>query len=539
MTSKFFIAMLSLSLICSNAAMSQKHKVSFGDKQKVAKADGRVPGPILGGTEKGSYQLRYRYNYTFLLFFTLVKVHPMLALLDAGSMSLKWSRPILTQEDMPEGVSVPEGYAKLEVVGDQVFASFNHYDAKSKTYSTYAFYLNSEGKKIGKINRIHREKVDNWAELGEVDIVFSEDKKHFLYFYKAEGGRKEEETYTFKLFSQDLTLVNTREITFPVQDRYFLFNQIALANDKEVFISSSVYDDEENNNDGKRKKRVKSKTGSWVIHLFSFRMDEENEGEIKDLELNLKSKYVTSVRFKLTDERVVASGFYGKKPGAVNGVVSLIYDREKDQIIKDDMEELPASTLADFGKSNQKSGKLSAANMYIKDLSISKDGSYYMLGEQYYVVEVMRTSSNGFVYTDYYYYYNDLLVTKVDVNGEIAWSHRVGKKAYTRAENSLGYGCYMHHNKENDMLYITFNDHPDNFKLVQEGKFKTAVFASSNVVSVNVSPDGRMTKSLLWNNKEKKLLFHPELSSQVSPTNAFLACQRGRNSSTVTVTFAQ
>ncbi len=539
MTSKTFIALLSLSLFCSNSAYSQKHKVSFGDKQKVSKADGRTPGPILGGTENGSYQLRYQYNYTFLLFFTLVKVNPMLALLDAESMSLKWSKPILTKEDLPEDIRVPESYSSLEVVGDKIFAAFNRYDAKSKTFEVYAFYLNAQGKKMGKVTRIHREKVNNWTGVGDVDIVFSEDKKHFLFFYKEESGRKEEESYTFKIFTQDLELAHTREVTFPVQDRYFLFNQIALANDKEVYISSSVYDDEENNNDGKRKKRVKSKTGSWVIHLFSFRMDEETEGEIKDLELNLKSRYVTSARFKLTDERVIASGFYGKKPGTVNGVVSLIYDREKDEIIRDDMEELPASTLADFGKSSQKAGKLSANNMFIKDLSISKDGSYYMLGEQYYVVEVTRTSSNGFIYTDYYYHYNDLLLTKVDPNGDIAWSHRVGKKSYTRIENNLGYGCYMHHNKETDMVYLVFNDNPDNFKLIQDGKFKTTTYGSSHVVSVNVSPDGKMTKTLLWNNKEKKLLFHPELSSQVSAASAFLACQRGRNSSTVTVTFAQ
>lgn len=539
MTSKFFIAMLSLGLICSNSAMSQKHEVVFGDKQKVAKADGRIPGPILGGTEKGSYQLRYRYNYTFLLFFTLVKVNPMLALLDAGSMSLKWSKPILTKEDMPEALDVPESYTSLEIVGDKVFAAFQQYDSKSKTLGVYAFYLDSEGKKTGKITRIHREKVDNWAGVGDIDIVFSEDKKHFLFFYKAQGGSREAESYSFKIFTQDLALAHSRDISFPVQDRYFLFNQIALANDKEVYISSSVYDDEENNNDGKRKKRVKSKTGSWVIHLFSFRMDDDQEGAIKDLELNLKSRYVTSARFKVSDQRVIASGFYGKRPGAVNGVVSLIYDREKDQIIRDDMEDLPASTLADFGKSTQKSGKLSASNMYIKDLSLSKDGSYYMLGEQYYVVEVMRTSSNGFVYTDYYYHYNDLLLTKVDPTGDISWSHRVGKRATTRVENNLGYGCYMHHNKETDMIYLLFNDNPDNFKLIQEGKFKATSFASGNVVSVNVRPDGNMTKTLLWNNKEKKLLFHPELSSQVSATKAFLACQRGRKSSTVTVTFSK
>jgi len=96
-----------------------------------------------------------------------------------------------------------------------------------------------------------------------------------------------------------------------------------------------------------------------------------------------------------------------------------------------------------------------------------KDGSILLVGEQYYLRTYTTTDSNGNSYTRYVYYYEDLLVTKIDADGELEWMKKIPKKQKGGA--SLGGMSYEHIEKDGTH-YFFFLDHIDNIELEVNAK---------------------------------------------------------------------
>lgn len=533
---KIFLVILFTSLGFLSLS-AQMHEVRFSEKEKISKKDGKVPGYVFGVSDKSAFQLRFRYQVIPLLYGNIVKIYPMISRIDTKSLQMEWSKPLITKEELPKGVKMPSQFMATELVDDKIFVAFYDYIPKDKAYRFYAKMLNADGENHTMLLQIAEEKVDKSTGIGMPDLIFTNDHKHFMIMYRLIHGKKDAQVYVFRVFDMQLNEVSHRQLEFPVQERYIALNQVSISNDLEVYVAASVYDDDENNNSAGRRKRVKSKTGSWTVHMFAFRPD--NESEIHDMELNLSGKIVTGLRFKIQENRLIAGGFYGKQPGAINGVISLIYDTDAKEFIATNSEEFPKNVITDFTK-GRKPNELGLAAMRLRELSVSNDGSYYMLGEEYYVTIHTRTDSKGYTTSYYKYHYDNILLTRVGPNGEIMWYRKINKKAETGVEDTpLFVGYYFHHNQENDMAYLVFNDHPINLGTITGGKPKDALMGNSNVVVVSVTPNGEMNKSNLWSNRDQKLGFHPELSCKAGDNMAFLSCQRGRKASAAYITFSQ
>jgi hypothetical protein len=128
--------------------------------------------------------------------------------------------------------------------------------------------------------------------------------------------------------------------------------------------------------------------------------------------------------------------------------------------------EIPVEVLNQYasGKSKRKNerkednDKAEATNMQLRTIYIHNDGSIVLIGEQYYM-ETHTTYSNGRSSTYYSYHYDDILVTKIDASGKLAWMEKLPKRQ--RGGAGSGGMSYAQLN-EKDAHYFVFLDNEKN-----------------------------------------------------------------------------
>lgn len=70
-------------------------------------------------------------------------------------------------------------------------------------------------------------------------------------------------------------------------------------------------------------------------------------------------------------------------------------------------------------------GRLAMNNLYMRNIVTMKDGSIALIGEIFYITTY--TDSKGNTHTTYHY--NDVIITKLDANGELDWMQKLYKRS--------------------------------------------------------------------------------------------------------------
>lgn len=145
------------------------------------------------------------------------------------------------------------------------------------------------------------------------------------------------------------------------------------------------------------------------------------------------------------------------------------------------------------------------------------DGGYIGVAEEYFVTKSTSTNSNGVVTTTYRYFYNDVIVFKLDKSGEISWKKKIQKNQMTI--NEPGFMSSIVIKQTKDKLYIIFNDNMKNYDPVTkkfldlEMPFPMTFSEKNNAIAiVGISlEDGEILREAVKGKKELGSLLVPKL----------------------------
>jgi hypothetical protein len=84
-----------------------------------------------------------------------------------------------------------------------------------------------------------------------------------------------------------------------------------------------------------------------------------------------------------------------------------------------------------------------------------------VVAEQFYIYQTSSSDGRGLTQTVNHYYYNDLLIYKIDSIGAISWLERVPKTQHS--VNDYGYYSSMFSVDVNGRIHCYFNDHSLNY----------------------------------------------------------------------------
>lgn len=301
-----------------------------------------------------------------------------------------------------------------------------------------------------------------FKKKGDYQIVVSDNKQFLCVEYSKPAQRDEYAFYGFTTIDTTLKIIFRSEYEMPYISKQASVDTRYLSDKGEYFLGVSVFTD--------------INFGIWRDYsslLKTVVVQVEATG-IREFELLLDNKRVYDFELAVVDEVLLVTGTYGEPfSSGARGVFYQNVDLDQNKIIRESIQEFPADLLNDEKEQNQ------YKEMDRKDYAVTNrfndelmnyafrgihpmaDASVTIVAEQFYIFQLNSSDGRGLSQSVNHYYYNDLLIYRIDSTGNVSWIIRVPKEQYST--NDYGYYSSMRSLVKNDTLYCYFNDTKDNY----------------------------------------------------------------------------
>ncbi|MBL4593318.1 MAG: hypothetical protein JKX68_05810 [Flavobacteriales bacterium] len=331
----------------------------------------------------------------------------------------------------------------------------------------------------------------NYRVYNKYDFYTSFDESKLLIQYrrkpKTKKDSKNKDVIGYKVFDGNIELLHGSEVEMPYTEKKMNNLDYAVDNSGDFYIAAKVYrDNSTKNNVTKKTVGYDKKEINYDIEIMTVSAD----GVFSQKKIELESgKHISSLRlFEAGDGRIISAGYYssgGKKGNDfsdVNGVFKFNLTKG-DDAFRIDYYDIPLEIInqnrrekavkKSKKKEKEKEGGVALSNLDPKTFFIHSDGSIVLIGEQFYITTHTYTDSKGNTRTTTTYHYNDVLITKINKDGSLAYMKKMAK----RQTNGLSSFKLV---EGKDDLYLIYRDNIRNLELdlvdvpARGGKFLTA-----------------------------------------------------------------
>lgn len=364
------------------------------------------------------------------------------------------------------------------------------------------------------------------------DFLSSHDKKKLLIQYRkkpeVKSDKKSYDIVGLVTFDANLKQLSDREIKMPYTERRLKFLDYQLDNDGNLYMLTKIFHDDSNDD----KKKSKDLIANYHLELFFIKTGSD---ELNISKFDNKNKFISKLWiFDSDKDFAVCGGFYSTGKGDYedsDGVLAFKIDK-KGNIYDDVYHEISSEIINKYesektkrkNEKKEKKGEVAKfTDLVLKDIIINKDGSLILIGEQDYMTTHTSSGQNGMrTYTRYHY--NDILVTKIGLKGELNWMKKIPKSQSGSA--ALG-GMSYYYFGANKNHYLVFLDNVKNIDLPEDkAPFGHTDGQGGYLTAVKISDaDGSFTKASILNGRDiEDFQMHQFATSRILKTseNSFM-----------------
>ena len=494
---------------------TKKAKIIWGMETKESKKISL--GDVVGYDESGTYILKTRRKGLYGINSDLILEH----------LDQKLAKTLTTELNL-EVNDMKKSYEYIVHSNEQLFLFSSYLDNKAKKNTLYYQKLNKKTlqpeKKLNQIGQIDYSGNRKYNS-GSFSLIRSRDEHRILIFYGLPFEKGAKQKYGFTVLDKDMNKLWEKKVTLPYAQELFDVERYRIDEQGNVYILGLIYKD-------KRKLRRKGEP-NYKYTVISYK-DEGNT--VADYPIELPGKFITDMQLAIADNGdIICGGFYSDEGKfSIKGSYYLSIDGSTKKIKSRSFNEFGIDFITQHFKANKakkakkKAEKGKNVEMYqyeLDDIVLKDDGGAILIGEQYYVRVVTRTSTdaNGHTTTSttYYYHYNDIIVININPEGEIEWTEKIPKKQVTT--NDGGYYSSYALAIRDDKLYFIFNDNPANLFYKSGEKISNFNKGKGSVaILVTLTEEGRYSKELLFTTEQAEVLIRPMACEQTNDDEMIL-----------------
>lgn len=260
------------------------------------------------------------------------------------------------------------------------------------------------------------------------------------------------------VYSSDLDETWSKQVEMPYTEKKMNNLGYTIDKDANTYVLAEVY------KDNTTKRKTKSGEPNYRLELIKISGDDQS---ISISEVELEDKFITDVGFfEGKNKEIIIAGFYGNRfARGTDGFFLCKVDNDggiADQVSY----EIPVDVMKLY-MSQRKQAKmerkderkdLSMSHMVLRDIVFDDDG-ITLFGEKYFVIETRDPRTGQVTRT---YYYQEILVARIDNEGELLWMNKLPKNQSGAAQRG-GMGFYTLPGDNVD--YVLFLDNVKNIEL--------------------------------------------------------------------------
>ena len=390
--------------------------------------------------------------------------------------------------DMPDGFVIED----MAWVGKKAYCFFSVWDKKNRTEQLFYRELDfdncsfkaKEKRMIATVGKLDGAAAFTYGffsfgVINKFGFVRSRDRSKIMIQYRKVPEKKRDavsyDLIGLYVFDAEMNKLSGGEVSMPYTEKVMDNIDFQVNADGNIYFLAKV-----RNDDSAKDTRGVGKNKTINHHFELFDIDPDNN-KIKISKIDLEGYHIKEIiLYEDNSKNLVCAGFY-KRLLQKSGVISLSYSVYSDgnadglflfnidkdgTVVNKRFYEIPVDVINQYqrkgaqnrNEKKEEKGKADMAYLELREIITQTDGSLILIGEQYYVVE--RRSSRGTVY--YSYYYEDILVTKIDPEGQLAWMKKLPKRQVGgRAPGGMSYS----YSKLNNDHYFIFVDNDKNMAL--------------------------------------------------------------------------
>lgn len=534
---------LSVSLLIIVSAFAQSANVTWGDEFKLKK--GSTDLEVVHADNTGVY---VKESHRALKGYFIIA---MTTRESANLIKLDKNLTEVYRQDFNKELKGKE-YESFFFLKDKLFILATDYSKKDKTLTLFAAEVNKvDGELAGEWKE-----VTNWQKEEKGDDIdfkatYSSDSTKMVVVSSVEG--KEKNTYEVREFDKDMKAVGKPVvIANEFERRLFQLEDVLYTVNGNVVMVGRIYAYQE----GKKKKAKFLEFQNYNVRIYN------NQGtQIKDINTDISAKWLVSTKVvQVPDKDLVLAAFYSntKKGSEINGMLIQRIDPASGDVISTSTKDINTAMITTLEDDNDDDGddesrkerkereKLEKIQneddgfskyMRFRNFIFTADNGLVILAEKYhhYTYTTTTTSYGGAGFgnsmrttTTTYAVYEcgDLMMSKMDIKGNINWLHVLPKQqreviqlgsstsqgsGFTMGvsffEKSFNWPFYAGFGAlaSNNSISIIFNDHKKNDDVLQLGQKvkRMSYFRKSECFGITLDPiTGKYTRHSLFSNND-------------------------------------
>ncbi len=505
---RFTIFMLSCWI--SLSAMAQSPDVQWGENLRLkGKA---IITDIIGEDETGFFVLKATGGY-----FSSGKM--WLERYASKDMSLQFSEEL----KFPVIDGRTANFEELLYVNGQLILFTSLYNKEAGENRAYAQLVSNKGE-LGPHKEIDLIKAEKKKNNGTFNFTISDDQKSILVSHNDPFAKQKNETFSYKLYDTQLNLSWAKNFKLPYKDISVKISEHVIDQQGNIYMLAKLYEDRE-----KKDKKLKDVPSYHYVIIAYY----PAENKLKEFDISLGNKWITSVTFDIThDGDLAIGGFYSNNLRySIVGTFFLTIDQTSKAIKSKGLKAFDKQFLMEFMNERKVDRGNELEQFYFDHFILKEDGGAVFVAEQYYTYTTSYVDPRtGAVTYTYHYFYDDLIAVSINPDGSIAWARKIPKRQHT--SNDGGYFSSYALAVTNEYVHIVFNDNPYNQETYKNGNGKLRSMSNpkkSMALLASLDHDGNIKRKPLFKAQDIEIILRPQIYYQPSGSEVTVFGQKGRN----------